>query len=98
MIERVGVAMRVRRYLEDPPTPEEVAEVLEALGVEPGELVRWKEPLARELTSTDGDLERDEWLRLLSEHPILIERPIVLRSDGRAVVGRPPENVRALLP
>jgi len=46
---------------------------------------------------TVAELSRDEWLNVMAEHPVLIERPIVIAADGRAALGRPPENVRALL-
>ena len=43
------------------------------------------------------ELSLDEWLNVMVEHPVLIEWPIVIAPDGRAALGRPPENVRALL-
>jgi arsenate reductase len=59
-----------------------------------------KEPLAAELGLTD--LARDaatraDWIAILSANPRLIERPVVLADDGRAVIARPPEKVAELL-
>ena len=89
--------MRVVRYLENPPTIEQLDELCRALGVEPTSVLRSKEQRFAELElSVDDDRPRSEWLRILSENPILIERPIVC-VDGRCVVGRPPERVRELL-
>jgi arsenate reductase len=97
LIEDAGAAVRVRRYLEDAPTPAEIAAALDALDMEPAAIVRWGEPVARELGLKGRELTRKQWLDTLASHPILIERPIVLRDDGRALIGRPPEKVRELL-
>lgn len=97
LIEEAGGEVRVRRYIEDAPTPQELDRVLEALGMEPSALVRMGESVARDLDLKNRELSRAEWLEVISEHPILIERPVVIRQDGRVVMGRPPENVRELL-
>lgn len=100
LINDSGAEPRVRRYLEDPPYPAELEAALDALGIEPWELARLKEPLARELGLADLPREpgeRQRWIVLLCENPKLIERPVVLSSDGRAVLGRPPEAVASLL-
>jgi arsenate reductase len=67
------------------------------LGVEPVALLRVKEARAAELGLTREDRRsRQEWLKILVENPVLIERPIVVKG-GRAALGRPPENVLAIL-
>jgi len=48
------------------------------------------------VNSVSDDLNLEEWLRFLTENPVLIERPIVISAKG-AVIGRPPENVLELL-
>lgn len=65
------------------------------LGVRPIEIVRRGEAQYKELGLSDATPD-DEVLRAMAEHPILIERPIVVRG-GRAVVGRPPETVLEIL-
>lgn len=100
LIEAAGIEPEVRLYLEEPPTEVELHEALERLGIEPWELTRMREPLAAEtgLRELDRDAaSRERWIELLSANPKLIERPVVLADDGRAVVGRPPENVARLL-
>jgi arsenate reductase len=100
LITAAGIEPAVRRYLDDPPAPAELAAALRALGLEPWELVRMKEPLAAELGLADlprDAARRDEWIAILSANPRLIERPVVLSDDGRAVLARPPENVTELL-
>jgi arsenate reductase len=91
-----GVEPRVVLYLEAPPTPERIDEVLRLLGMDPRALMRKNETPYRELGLDDASLDRAALIRALSEHPILIERPIVV-ANGRAVVGRPPERVLDVL-
>jgi arsenate reductase len=101
LIEEAGIEPSVRLYLDDAPSVAELAEALELLGMEPWELARMGEPLAKETglseLSRDGST-RDEWIRIMSANPKLIERPVVIAGDGRARLGRPPESVGDLLP
>jgi len=63
------------------------------LGVDPKDIIRTKEKLFSELgLSISDDKSRTEWLKILSENPKLIERPIVIYNN-KAVMGRPPEKV-----
>jgi len=99
LIEEAGAVPTIRLYLDDPPSPAELAETIELLGIEPWELARMGEPLAKEIGLEELPREesaREEWIRLMSANPKLIERPVVITGDGRAVIGRPPENVEAL--
>jgi len=86
-----------RRYLDDPPDEATLDRVLVALGRQPWELARAGEPVAAKLELAGRPRDRATWLRLLVEHPVLIERPILVSDDGRAVIGRPPEAVLDLL-
>jgi len=97
LIEAAGIEPAVRLYLEDPPSPDELAEALRLLGMEPWELARMGEPVAGELGLKDLPHERARWIELMAANPILIERPILVTGDGRAVLGRPPEAIEALL-
>ncbi|CAB4943726.1 unannotated protein [freshwater metagenome] len=97
LLEERGAPFRERRYLDDPPSAEELDAVLRALGLEPWELARLGEPIAKELQLRELPHERAAWLELLAAHPILIERPILFSGDGRAALGRPPERVLELL-
>lgn len=92
-----GVEFEERRYLDAPPTVAELDAVLTALGQEPWEIARMGEDVAKELGLKDLPHDRDRWIEVMVANPVLIERPILVTSDGRAVVGRPPEAVRALL-
>ena len=96
-LDEAGVTYAERRYLDDPPTVEELSRVVEALGIEPRELVRTGDArkLGLDLAALGDD--RGAWFRLMADHPSIIERPVVIADDGRAVLGRPPEDVDRLL-
>jgi arsenate reductase len=97
LLDEVGVTYTERRYLDDPPTVEELDRVTTLLGVEPWELTRMDEPRAVELGLADAPRDRTAWLRVLADNPVLVQRPIVITDDGRAVIGRPPERILDLL-
>lgn len=99
LLEDAGVAPDVRRYLDDPPSADELRRVLGLLGRAPWELVRTGEDTYRELGMADWgrtEADVDRWVDAMVAHPRLIERPVVVDGD-RAVLGRPPEDVRSLL-
>lgn len=91
------VAYHERRYVDEPPTAEQLDAVLGALGMEPWELARLGEPIAKELGLAGWPHDRDRWIAAMVANPILIERPILVADDGRAVLARPPEAVEGLL-
>ncbi|MGW5311920.1 arsenate reductase family protein [Nocardia thailandica] len=98
-LDAAGVGYTVRRYLEDPPSADELRAVLARLGAEPWDITRTGERIAQELGMADWgrtEADRDRWVRALAEHPQLIQRPIVLTADGGAVVARDEESLRSL--
>ncbi len=92
-LDEAGVEYTLRRYLDDPPTEAELRTALDALGLQPWDITRMSEPLAGELGLKDMPRETDAWIRLLAEHPKLIQRPLVLTEDGRAWVARDDETL-----
>lgn len=95
LLRERGIDPDVVRYLDDPPTRDELEGVLSLLGTDdPRQLMRTKEPVYRELRLADAD--RDRLLDAMVEHPVLIERPVVIRGD-HAVIARPPEKLLELL-
>lgn len=96
LIQDAGIEPEVIRYLETPPSTQELEELIDKLGIEPQELMRKGESVYRELGIASRELSRGEAIQLLHDNPKLIERPIVVR-DERAVLGRPPEDVLELL-
>ena len=95
LLEEQGVAPDVTLYLETPPSKDELEEILTMLGIEPRELMRKGEAEYKELNLADPGLDRGALLDAMVKHPILIERPIVVK-DGKAALGRPPERVLEL--
>ncbi|SFN11287.1 arsenate reductase (glutaredoxin) [Marinobacter pelagius] len=96
LLNERGIEPEIIRYLETPPTAEELGNILDMLGCEPRELMRTKETEYKELGLDNPELSREQLLQAMSEHPKLIERPIVIRNK-KAALGRPPENVLTIL-
>ena len=86
--DEAGLGYDVRRYLDEPPTEAELRRALEALGLEPWDITRMSEPVAADLGLADRERDRDAWIAVLVEHPVLIQRPIVLTDDGEAWIAR----------
>jgi arsenate reductase len=95
LIAASGATATIVEYLKTPPTRDELRALLDKLGMKPVELVRRGEDVFKE-NYAGKTLDDDGWLDALVAHPILIERPIVVRGE-RAVIGRPPEKVLQLL-
>lgn len=96
LLEERGIEPEIIRYLETPPTVEELTRILDLLDCEPCELMRTKEPEYKEMGLDDPDLDRQALIKAMVTTPKLIERPIVIH-DGKAAMGRPPENVLSIL-
>lgn len=96
-LDEAGVAYTVRRYLEVPPTEDDLRAVLAALRMDPWDITRMDEPLARELGLPGLARDADAWVRVLAGHPSLIQRPIVLTGDGRAWVARDGDTLAEVL-
>ncbi len=90
-----GLQVEVVNYLQTPPTKEELRDLALKLGLAPSELVRRGEAVFKEHFAGRA-LSEEQWLEALAAHPILLERPILVRGE-RAVIGRPPERVLELL-
>jgi arsenate reductase len=97
LLDDRGVAYTERRYLDAPPTAEELDAVLTAMGKEPWEVTRMGESVADELGLKTAPKDRKAWIDAMVANPILIERPILVTGDGRAAVGRPTEAIADLL-
>jgi arsenate reductase len=91
-----GIEPKIRLYLQDPPDTEEIKMLLKKLGLSAREITRTKESVFNSLIDPANTAEA-QWINTLAQHPILIERPILI-TDHAAVIGRPPENILKLLP
>jgi arsenate reductase len=95
-LDEAGVEYTERRYLDRPPTAQELDEVLTRIGAEPWDVARLNEPVAKELGLKDMERDRARWIEVMVANPVLIQRPIVV-TGGSAVVARDPESVRKAL-
>lgn len=95
LLQKKKVKAEIIEYLKNPPTQKEIKELLKMLGMKASELVRTKEPLYKEKFEGRKTTEA-QWLKILAENPILIERPIIVKGN-KAVIGRPTEKVLELL-
>jgi arsenate reductase len=100
LLDEAGISYTVRRYLDDPPTAEELDEVLGRLGLEPWDITRVGEPIAAELGVKSWPKDagaRAKWIAALAAHPALIQRPIITADDGTTVVGRTDEALTEVI-
>lgn len=101
LLDAAGAEYTVRRYLDDPPSADELRDVLARLGLEPWDITRTGETVATELGLRDWPRDaasRDRWIDALAAHPKLIQRPIITADDGTAVLARTDVAVRSVLP
>lgn len=96
LLEDRGIKPEIIQYLKSPPSAEELREIVKKLGIHPRALIRQKEPEYKDNILDDKDLTEDQLIEAMLATPRLIERPIVV-IDDKAVIGRPPENVLAIL-
>jgi arsenate reductase len=95
LLEEKGVEADVVKYLDTPPTKEELVAVLKMLGISARELMRTKEAIYKELNLKE-ETDEDKLIEAMVQNPKLIERPVVIK-DGKAAIGRPIENIIDLL-
>ena len=95
MLDDLGITAEEVRYLDDPPTVEDLSDLMTKLGIsDPRQMMRTGEELYSSLGLASASAP--ELLAAIASHPILLERPIFVRGD-QAVIARPPELVRSLL-
>jgi len=92
---KCGYQVEIIEYLKDTPSVKELKELLAKLDMKAEEIVRKKEPLYRELCE-GKKFSESQWLKLLHENPVLIERPILVKNK-KAVLGRTEEALKEIL-
>jgi arsenate reductase (glutaredoxin) len=92
LIAEAQQAVEVIEYLQNPPTVEELRSVVMLLGLPARDLVRVGEAAFSDSGVDLATLSDEAVIELIVANPILLQRPIVV-SDGKAIIGRPPENV-----
>jgi arsenate reductase len=96
LLREQGIEPNIVEYLKTPPSQAELARILAMLGMTPRELMRSKETEYREQDLDNPALKQKDLIKAMHETPKLIERPIVI-TNGKAALGRPPEQVLELL-
>lgn len=96
LLEDKGVSPEIVLYLESAPSADELATIIAKLGFAPRQLLRKGEDAFKENNLADDSLTDAQLIAAMAEFPKLIERPIVVKGE-QAVLGRPPENVLALV-
>ncbi|MBL7889687.1 MAG: arsenate reductase (glutaredoxin) [Bacteroidia bacterium] len=90
-----GIKAEVVEYLKTPPTQKEIKELLGLLKLKAEDIVRKGEELYK--TKYKGKTFTEaQWIKILAENPVLIERPIIVNGK-KAVIGRPPEKVLEII-
>ena len=95
ILDEHGVEAVTVRYLDEPPTLRQLQNLMALLGIDdPRQMMRTGEPVYAELALEDAPAAR--LLQAITDHPVLLERPILVVGD-RAVIARPPERLLELL-
>jgi arsenate reductase len=95
ILENKKVKTEIIEYLKTPPTQKEIKQLLKMLGMKAEEIVRKGETIYKEKFAAKK-LTEAQWVKALTDNPILIERPIIVNGK-KAIIGRPPEKVLEIL-
>ena len=96
ILEDNNLTPAVIEYLDEPPTPRELKIIIDMLGVSARDLLRTTESIYAAAKLDNDALSEDEIIATICEHPVLLQRPIVV-SGERAVIGRPPAKVLEII-
>lgn len=96
ILEEQGIEPTVIKYLDTPPDAATLRDILQQLGITPRELMRTKEQEYKTQQLNNENLTDEQLIQAMITTPKLIERPIVI-ANNKAIIGRPPENVLAIL-
>ena len=97
MIRNSGQEPRIVEYLKTPPTRDQLVDLLRQMGMRPRALLRRKGTPYDQLGLDDAKWTDNELIDLMLEHPVLINRPIVVTGLGVKLC-RPSETVLEILP
>jgi arsenate reductase len=96
LLRKKGIEPAIREYLKQPPSKAEVEKLIDLVGGEPGALIRDGESEFKALKKKKANLDKADIAKAIAQHPVLLQRPIVV-AGKRAAIGRPPEAVLPLL-
>jgi len=95
ILEESGKEFEIVNYLETPPIADDLISIINKLGIKAHQLIRKNEAVYTDKYK-GKELSEQEWVMLMVENPILIERPILV-SGERAVIARPTEKIYDIL-
>ncbi|MFL6061109.1 MAG: ArsC/Spx/MgsR family protein [Marmoricola sp.] len=87
-LDAAGIGYTVRRYLEEPPSAAELAQVLDRMGLQPWDVARPAETREAGIDLPRDPAHRDDWIAAMVAEPRTIQRPIITATDGTTVVAR----------
>ena len=97
LLEDNDVKPEIIEYLKTPPSKDELIAILAALNMSPRDLMRKGEAEYKENNLADESLSNEQLIDAMIKYPKIIERPIVVTSDNKYALGRPPESVLEIL-
>jgi len=92
ILEDNNLSPEIVEYLDEPPTAQELTGIIVMLGIGARDLLRTTEQAYRDAKLDDDSLSDEDIIEAICEHPILLQRPIVVAGD-KAIIGRPPVKV-----
>ncbi len=95
VLEATKINFEIIKYLDSPPSENELTKTIRKMGIQPMDLVRTKEAIWKE-NFKGKDLSNKEIIKAMADNPKLIERPVVINGE-KAVLGRPAENILSIL-
>jgi len=96
VLQKNGIEPEIIKYLDTPLAEKELQLILKKMAQKPVDIIRFNEAVAKELALSASDQRSEaEWIKIMVENPIIIERPIVVNGD-KAILGRPPEGVLSI--
>ncbi len=96
ILQQKDLDVTIVKYLETPPSADELDRILDMLGKQPREVMRKNEKEYKENDMANENLSRSELIALMHKFPKIIERPIVVCNE-KAAIGRPPESVLEII-
>jgi arsenate reductase len=98
LIKGAGVTPQIVEYLKDTPSGATIAGLAASLGVGVAEIVRTGESDYKDATDRPDLKDNNALADWIASHPKVLQRPIVVNeATGKAVIGRPPENVLGII-
>jgi len=96
LLQQHKIQPKIFEYLKTPPNKQELQHIVNLLQVPVAEIVRESEDVYNEIIA-NNDLSDDELLDAIVKYPKLLQRPIIVVDDKKAVVARPPSNVLKII-